>query len=187
MDFVERNGKAFIKSFKKKAKKQNLSIFIISRLWYLFILFVILWFVIGVHIEFPNEKRNDLITAEIIMRWGETVTLQFVKTYLKHECLWNPEHPGYKLKYLREKAYADIGTEFNVSTQKSLSSLEVKLKIKNLRTTYVQQVHKILEKSNCNSIFEPSLIWFHEMDKCLKNLPSRHSYNVSRYFIIIWI
>lgn len=113
----------------------------------------------------------------IIMRWGESVTLEFVKIYLKHECLWNPEHPSYKLKYEREKAYSAIGSEFKKTTTKSLNTLEVKLKIKNLRTTYAQQVHKILEKSSPDSIYEPSLIWFNEMDRCLKNLSSssRHS------------
>lgn len=114
------------------------------------------------------------------MRWSEAVTLEFVKIYIKHECLWNPAHPGYKLRYQREKAYSEISTEF--MTTKSMTVPEVKMKIKNLRTTYAQQVHKILQKSSPDSIYEPSLVWFHEMDRCLKHIPSsRHStsYNVS--------
>lgn len=110
------------------------------------------------------------------MRWSEAVTLEFVKIYLKHECLWSPAHPGYKLRYQREKAYADISSEFKITTMKTLSIPEVKMKIKNLRTTYVQQVHKILLKSSPDEIYEPSLVWFHEMDRCLKHIPSnRHS------------
>ncbi|KAF9421260.1 hypothetical protein HW555_002732 [Spodoptera exigua] len=110
------------------------------------------------------------------MRWSEAVTLEFVKIYLKHECLWNPSHPGYKLRYQREQAYSDISAEFKSSTMKSLTVPEIKMKIKNLRTTYVQQVHKILQKSSPDSIYEPSLVWFHEMDRCLKHIPSnRHS------------
>ncbi|XP_047535484.1 uncharacterized protein LOC125069914 [Vanessa atalanta] len=109
------------------------------------------------------------------MRWSEAITLEFVKMYLKHDCLWNPSHPGYKLKYQRDKAYADICSEFKDSTMKSLTIPEVKMKIKNLRTTYVQQVHKILQKSSPDSIYEPSLIWFQEMDRCLKHIPTnRH-------------
>ncbi|CAH0589262.1 unnamed protein product [Chrysodeixis includens] len=108
------------------------------------------------------------------MRWSEAVTLEFVKIYIKHECLWNPAHPGYKLRYQREKAYSEISTEF--MTTKSLTVPEVKMKIKNLRTTYAQQVHKILQKSSPDSIYEPSLVWFHEMDRCLKHISSnRHS------------
>lgn len=110
------------------------------------------------------------------MRWSEAITLEFVKIYLKHECLWNPNHPGYKLKYQRDKAYDDICTEFKNSTTKCLSVPEVKIKIKNLRTTYVQQIHKILQKSSPDSIYEPSLVWFHEMDRCLKHISTnKHS------------
>ncbi|CAG9565012.1 unnamed protein product [Danaus chrysippus] len=55
------------------------------------------------------------------MRWSEAVTVEFVKMYLKHECLWNPNHPGYKIKYQREKAYFDICSEFKTSTMKTLT------------------------------------------------------------------
>ncbi|XP_072945087.1 uncharacterized protein [Epargyreus clarus] len=110
------------------------------------------------------------------MKWSEAVTLKFVKIYLKHECLWNPSNPGYKLKYKRDTAYSDICSEFKSCTMKSMSIPEVKMKIKNLRTTYVQQVHKILQKSSPDYIYEPSLVWFHEMDRCLKHIPTnRHS------------
>ncbi|CAK1586678.1 unnamed protein product [Parnassius mnemosyne] len=109
------------------------------------------------------------------MRWNESVTLKFVKIYMKHECLWNPTHPGYKVKYQRDKAYADICSEFKQATMKILSIPEVKIKIKNLRTTYIQQVHKILQKSSPNCIYEPSLIWFHEMDRCMKNVSTNRN------------
>lgn len=113
------------------------------------------------------------------------MTLEFVKIYIKHECLWNPSHPGYKLKYQREQAYSDISGEFKGSTMKSLTVPEIKMKIKNLRTTYVQQVHKILQKSSPDSIYEPSLVWFHEMDRCLKHVPSnRHSSSYNTVSIV---
>ncbi|RVE49879.1 hypothetical protein evm_005472 [Chilo suppressalis] len=111
------------------------------------------------------------------MKWSEAVTVEFVKIYMKNECLWNPAHPGYKLKFQREKSYSDIISEFRVSTSKTLTVPEVKMKIKNLRTTYVQQVHKILQKSNPDCIYEPSLVWFHEMDKCLKHIPNNRCAN----------
>ncbi|XP_049876182.1 uncharacterized protein LOC126373875 [Pectinophora gossypiella] len=109
------------------------------------------------------------------MRWGEAVTTEFVRMYLKHECLWNPDHPSYKMRHVREKAYYAISSEFKAATSKNLSVPEVKVKIKNLRTTYCQQVHKILQKSGPDSMYEPSLVWFHEMDRCLKHIPlNRH-------------
>ncbi|CAG9788538.1 unnamed protein product [Diatraea saccharalis] len=111
------------------------------------------------------------------MKWSEAVTLEFVRIYLKNECLWNPAHPGYKLKFQREKSYSEIISEFKTSTSKTLTVTEVKMKIKNLRTTYVQQVHKILQKSNPDSIYEPSLVWFHEMDSCLKHITNNRYTN----------
>lgn len=110
--------------------------------------------------------------TEMNTRWSEAVTLEFVKIYLKHECLWNPSHPGYKLKYQRDKAYEEISTKFKDSTLKCLSVTEVKVKIKNLRTTYFQQLNRILQRSNPDSIYEPSLFWFNEMDRCLKYIPT---------------
>lgn len=148
-------------------------------------------------------KENLKFCNNLKMRWNEAVTLQFVKIYLKHECLWNPAHPGYKVKYQRDKAYAEICTEFKHATMKSLSVPEVKIKIKNLRTTYAQQVNKILQKSSPDCIYEPSLIWFHEMDRCMKHIPTnRHSsslysnsvsiknmfyLNISSYFKIAFV
>lgn len=109
------------------------------------------------------------------MRWSESITLEFVKLYLKHESLWNPSHPGYKLKYERIKAYNEMIKDFEISTHKTLSIPEVKMKIKNLRTTYMQQLNKILQKSSPDYIYEPSLIWFNEMDQCLKHIPNNRT------------
>ncbi|XP_023942793.2 uncharacterized protein LOC112049222 [Bicyclus anynana] len=102
------------------------------------------------------------------MRWSEEATLEFVKLYLKQECLWNPHNIGYKSKHHRDKAYSEIISEFNHI--KTLTIPEVKLKIKTLRTTYIQQLHKIQQKSSPDCIYEPSLFWFHEMDRCLKDV-----------------
>lgn len=102
------------------------------------------------------------------MRWCEENTQNFVKLYLDKECLWNPAHKWYKAKYKRETAYAEIISEFETLTGKCMTIPEVKVKIKNLRSTYTQQVQKVLQKSSPDSIYKPSLIWFHEMDRCLK-------------------
>lgn len=114
----------------------------------------------------------DVLKFNINMRWGEGVTLEFVKIYGKHECLWNPAHPGYKVRNEREKAYEAIRAEFQKTCNKNMAIHEIKIKVKNLRTTYMQQVNKILEKSSPQYVYEPSLVWFNEMDKFLKNVPT---------------
>ncbi|VVD03662.1 uncharacterized protein LOC126965476 [Leptidea sinapis] len=106
------------------------------------------------------------------MRWNENVTVDFVKVYLKNECLWKPNHPDYKCRVRRIQAYEDIAADFKASTNILLTIPEIKMKIKNLRSTYMQEVHKILQKSTPKYIYVPSLVWFEEMDKCLKNIIS---------------
>ncbi|KAI5636578.1 alcohol dehydrogenase transcription factor myb/SANT-like domain-containing protein [Phthorimaea operculella] len=105
------------------------------------------------------------------MRWGEATTLEFVKLYLREECLWNPDHPGYKNKFKRQMCYNTISAEFETFSGKRMSIPEIKNKIKSLRSTYAQQVQKILQKSSPDAMYEPSLVWFTEMDRCLRNIP----------------
>lgn len=117
----------------------------------------------------------------IKIRWREKTTLKFLKIYLAKECLWNPAHVWYKIKFKREKAYHEIVSEFKAITGKSMSIPEVKIKIKNLRSTYSQEVQKIMKKSSPDSIYQPSLVWFHDMDRCLKYVPTNR--NVTADFV----
>ncbi|KAJ2945420.1 hypothetical protein O0L34_g231 [Tuta absoluta] len=105
------------------------------------------------------------------MRWGEAATLEFVRLYLREECLWNPDHPGYKNKFKRQMCYNTISAEFEAYSGKRMNIPEIKNKIKSLRSTYAQQVQKILQKSSPDAMYEPSLVWFTEMDRCLRNIP----------------
>ncbi|XP_022126849.2 uncharacterized protein LOC111001302 [Pieris rapae] len=109
------------------------------------------------------------------MRWSEKTTQDFIRMYLKNECLWNTNHADYKLKHRRDKAYASLSEEFNAYTKIHLSTTEIKIKIKNLRSTYMQEVNKVLQKSSPEFIYKPSLVWFDEMDRCLKHTYVRRS------------
>ncbi|XP_026756266.1 uncharacterized protein LOC113516099 [Galleria mellonella] len=99
------------------------------------------------------------------MRWSENETYHFVKIYLSHEYLWNPDHPCYRMKNKRQKAYKDISTEFNAVTGLVLHEIEVKMKIKNLRSTYVQELAKIKNRSCPDSVYTPAMKWFAEWHK----------------------
>ncbi|KAM3959664.1 uncharacterized protein ACR2FA_006312 [Aphomia sociella] len=99
------------------------------------------------------------------MRWSENETCRFVKIYLSHEYLWNSEHPSYRLKNKRQKAYNDIRVEFHRITGIPLNEIEVKMKIKNLRSTYVQELAKIKRRSCPDSIYTPAMKWFAEWHK----------------------
>ncbi|KAJ8712091.1 hypothetical protein PYW07_004933 [Mythimna separata] len=99
------------------------------------------------------------------MRWSETETYQFVKIYLSHEHLWNPEHTSYRLKSKRLKAYRDIIAELNETTGILLNETELKIKIKNLRSTYMQEIAKIKQRSGPEWSYKPNMKWFAEWHK----------------------
>lgn len=94
------------------------------------------------------------------MRWSENETYQFVQLYLNQEYLWNTEHENYKVKEKRLQAYRDIITEFHSSTGISLSVSELKAKIKNLRSTYTQELGKIKQRSSPDYKYTPTIKWF---------------------------
>lgn len=104
------------------------------------------------------------------MRWSEHETHQFVKIYLRHECLWNPMQPDYRSKGKRLKAYRDIIAAFNDTTGILLNETELKIKIKNLRSTYSQEVSKIKQRSSPNWTYTPNMKWFGEWHKCFSVL-----------------
>ncbi|CAH2092595.1 unnamed protein product [Euphydryas editha] len=110
------------------------------------------------------------------MRWSENETFDFVKLYFSHENLWNSEHEHYKLNKQRLKAYRDIVSEFNALTGISLTISEIKSKIKNLRSTYSQELNKIKCRSGPHYTYEPTIKWFaywHKRSQQLR-LPKTH-------------
>lgn len=68
-------------------------------------------------------------------KWDENTTLKFVEEYRHHEYLWNVHYVLYKNKQARESAYSSIANVMNIS---NFGIAEVKVKIKNLRSTYSQ-------------------------------------------------
>nr|CAI5849122.1 unnamed protein product [Callosobruchus analis] len=73
-------------------------------------------------------------------RWSEETTLKFVEKYLEHECLWNIKSTHYKNKIMKESAYLDLENSMNLS---GFGVKEIKMKIKNIRSTYSQELKKI--------------------------------------------
>ena len=72
-------------------------------------------------------------------KWDCAVTIAFIQEYKVHECLWNFKSPVYKNKHMREAAYQEIVREMNID---GFGVPEVKNKIKNLRSTYAQELKK---------------------------------------------
>lgn len=94
------------------------------------------------------------------MRWSEKETHQFVKLYLNQESLWYTEHENYKVNEKRLQAYNEIIAKFHSITGITLSLSQLKAKIKNLRSTYTQELTKITKRSSNGYEYTPSVKWF---------------------------
>nr|CAI5826646.1 unnamed protein product [Callosobruchus analis] len=106
-------------------------------------------------------------------RWSEETTLKFVEKYLEHECLWNIKSTHYKNKIMKESAYLDLENSMNLS---GFGVKEIKMKIKNIRSTYSQELKKIKDSKNSGAgsdmVYVPSVKWFSLLDASLQNLTS---------------
>ncbi|CAH2247892.1 jg12249 [Pararge aegeria aegeria] len=105
------------------------------------------------------------------MRFSEKETYQFVKTYFKQEHLWNTRHLAYKSNQRRLIAYRALIEEFSQSTGIELSLTQLRMKIKNLKSTYLQELHKITHRAD----YKPAMKWFAVWHKHIQSINSRES------------
>jgi hypothetical protein len=104
------------------------------------------------------------------VRWNDINTMKFINLYKQEECLWNISLHDYKNKEARnlalERIAAAMGLEgFGVS--------DVKYKIKNIRSSYCQELKKIqFSEASCSSpedVYRPTVVWFNTLHAFLKS------------------
>lgn len=94
------------------------------------------------------------------MKFSEKETYQFVKSYFKQETLWNNKELGYKSNQRRLVAYNAVIEDFKQATGMELTLTELRMKIKNLKSTYLQELNKIRTRSEGNYQYKPAMKWF---------------------------
>lgn len=109
-------------------------------------------------------------------KWSENTTINFVEEYMNHECLWNVNNPLYKNKQCRDSAYSTLAETMNMS---GFGVPEVKTKIKNLRSTYSQELKKISDSKKSGSgsdfVYTPQVKWFNIMRSFLQGTEKKRS------------
>lgn len=92
--------------------------------------------------------------------------MAFVKMYQKEEVLWNTNLLAYKDRQFRRKALKRIVAGMNIN---GFGIKEVAQKIKNLRSTYFQEVRKIERSKMIGSpgLYKPRVPWFGIVESCL--------------------
>ncbi|XP_045774723.1 uncharacterized protein LOC123873744 [Maniola jurtina] len=102
------------------------------------------------------------------MKFSERETYQFVKAYFSQEGLWNTKHLAYKSNERRLIAYKAVIEEFKKSTGIQLTLTELRVKIKNLKSTYSQELDKIRRRSSAEHTYKPAMKWFAVWDKYIQ-------------------
>lgn len=100
-------------------------------------------------------------------RWTSEQNLKFMELYKDRTNLWNRLDPNYRNRDLRKASLEHIRMELGLT-----DTHEVTRKIKNLRSTYNQEILKIekSKKNGCGSdeVYKPSIKWFDSMDYIMK-------------------
>lgn len=107
-------------------------------------------------------------------RWAENTTIKFVEEYLKHDCLWDSRHVSYKnakTKEARKAAYSAIRSAMNID---GFGHNEIVQKIKNIRSTYSQELKKIKESKaygvDEDYVYVPNIKWFYMLKEKLQSI-----------------
>lgn len=99
-------------------------------------------------------------------KWKEETTIKFLELYKRHETLWDKNSETYRKKEDRQLAMEAIIKEFNLP---NFGVKELKAKIKILRSTYLNEVHKIAYSVQKNGYKrKPTLKWFGIMSSMVK-------------------
>ncbi|KAK9875252.1 hypothetical protein WA026_007645 [Henosepilachna vigintioctopunctata] len=110
-------------------------------------------------------------------KWSLETTLKFIQCYKIHECLWNFSSPDYKLKDKRNAAIIAIADEMNIN---DFGVTDVKNKIKNLRSTYSQELKKIDDSkksgAGLDNVYVSNIKWLKEMEDIFMNDVKRKTY-----------
>ncbi|KAK5645442.1 hypothetical protein RI129_006742 [Pyrocoelia pectoralis] len=98
----------------------------------------------------------------------DSENLKFLELYEQEELLWNFKHKNYKNKDFRDNALKRLQEAFN------LTQLEIKNRIKNLRSTYSQELAKIkgskVSGTSSDEVYKCTLIWFETADRFLRDV-----------------
>ncbi|XP_047035754.1 uncharacterized protein LOC124641638 [Helicoverpa zea] len=107
---------------------------------------------------------------KMMERFTEAKMYQLVNIYKQYNCLWDISNELYKNRTARDNAYKEILQKLNIP---ELKVRDVPQKIKNLRTSYYQEIRKI-EASMKDGVatYTPKVSWFPIADEILRTIPS---------------
>lgn len=125
------------------------------------------------------------MSSVINVRLNEKMTLQFVELYRDERILWDKKHESYNKRAERLRAYRRIADGMAVE---GMGVPEVASKIKNIRSTYLQELKKIKklaqrhvqqEDENAVSVqYVPKMLWFPILDAMIGDETVKRIYSL---------
>lgn len=110
---------------------------------------------------------------------------EFLEAYRRQPCLYNSLLDTYKNRVAREEAYEAIIRTLKIP---QLTVLDIKLKIKSVRTVYTKELRILMREKELGRCYEPKLFWFKRADSFLRAVSLSHCKRVSLHIIgIIYI
>lgn len=100
------------------------------------------------------------------LKLNEEQLFHLLDLYELHDCLWNTSNPDYKNRVAREEAYISVLNSLNIP---NVNIHELKNKLKSLRSTYNQELSKVLKSIEDGTyVYKPQLVWFDRVDAFLR-------------------
>ncbi|XP_064555357.1 adenylate cyclase, terminal-differentiation specific [Drosophila montana] len=96
---------------------------------------------------------------------------EFLEAYRRQPCLYNSLLDTYKNRVAREEAYEAIIRTLKIP---QLTVLDIKLKIKSVRTVYTKELRILMREKELGRCYEPKLFWFRRADSFLRAVSLSH-------------
>ncbi|XP_016986634.1 uncharacterized protein LOC108049817 [Drosophila rhopaloa] len=96
---------------------------------------------------------------------------EFLEAYRLQPCLYNSLLDTYKNRMSREEAYEAIIRALKIP---QLTVLDIKLKIKSVRTVYSKELRIWMREKELGRSYEPKLFWFKLADSFLRSVSLSH-------------
>ncbi|EDV32853.1 uncharacterized protein Dana_GF21922 [Drosophila ananassae] len=95
----------------------------------------------------------------------------FLEAYRRQPCLYNSLMDTYKNRESREEAYGAIIRALKIP---QLTVVDIKLKIKSVRTVYSKELRIWMREKELGRSYEPKLFWFKLADSFLRSVSLSH-------------
>lgn len=117
-------------------------------------------------------------------RWTDADAIKLIELYKTYHFLWDSNHRLYKNHMARTKAYESIMEQMN---KPNITVQDIRCKIKNLRSSYYQEVKKVSRAQDLGLEYTPTLPWFDYVKDIMDTVVHHQTVNLMPTFTCLFI